>query len=375
MKRFRGTLPAVVLALLALGSASAAAVVTPPVTVSDPKTGGWNPRLAVTPAGYAIVGWWSGSVQLARMGSDGALTPPTAIGGPAADVASWGAAAADVVVGPSGVATVAWIDPRQNLRTARVAADGSVRATQKIGERVTQGVDDDVRLGIDERNRTTVAWEGKDRIRATRLAPDGSAGRTMALSRTIVRDLDLAVGADGRATAVWRSKRGVMSARITPAGRALKARRLDNGSPRIAFDPQVAASARGRAAVVWASGRKDSDDDFRVVYAAVGRNGTPTRARTLVEDARGPAVTYGRGPHGGRTHVAWIGRNERIGMGRITRNGRLRAVDEIPAPPRTGRGGLRLGVDQDGELTLVWGQGSGSASQSVSMIELARRRG
>jgi hypothetical protein len=136
-------------------------------------------------------------------------------------------------------------------------------------------------VAVDPQGRATVVWGDSDdlRVRAVRIAADGTAGEVQELA-TMASFPQVAVDPEGRATVVWESLVGVSRiqvVRMDAAGTPGPLQTL-SAAGQDAFAPQIAIDPRGHASVVW---RRFDGSDWRIQTVHLDADGNPGQVFTL----------------------------------------------------------------------------------------------
>ncbi len=240
-------------------------------------------------------------------------------------------------------------------------------------------------LAVDGSGRTTIVWQRYDganfRVQSVRLASDGTPGAVRTLSPAGASAENPAIAIDGsdRTTIAWRQGEG--------AGTRIKALRLaSDGSPgsaqslsaadEDAFGPAVAIDSSDRATIVW---RQEDGTGTRIQSARLAADGTPDPVQTLSEETEAafdPALAVDGSD---RATIVWSGHD---GSEYRVRSVRL-AADGAPEPIRTispvGANGLEpeIAVAESGQATIAWEYAEGVvvlplAGGSPSAIQAVR---
>jgi hypothetical protein len=231
-------------------------------------------------------------LEARRVGADGALGPVTPVTEPsdkALDTA--------VAVHRSGDATVAWVDQigfeQSVLKVRQLPAAGPPGPVFTLTP--TLGTAEEVKLVIDQHDRTLVVWNEHGLLQAQRLSAAGDplAG-VIDMTRTTdtSADLDVGIAANGEARVTWT--------RFDPSPLAILTRTIGaddtlgpidvvaggGGRPEDdrPVEARVAVNASGAAAVAWFTSPNAAPD---VVY---GRTLSPSGAMTPPVPLSGPSA-------------------------------------------------------------------------------------
>jgi hypothetical protein len=303
-------------AALALAPAAASAAWLAPTPLGQLDTYSFEPAVAAAPDGSVTALWpriADGRITYvsAARPAGGAWTAPHTL-----DAQVSGSSALDVVAGPDGTTTAAWIasvGANQAIRTATRAPGGAWSAPQSIS--------DDVRSS---------------------------------------EQIDLAAGPDGTVAAIWRrydSSRWIVQARVRPAGGTwgpvadLSATGQDANGPRIALDGQ------GTAHAIWS--RSNGSRTIAQVSAKPAGGGW-----SAAQSLSGPGFNAGNtqiavSPAGDAV-VAWTRGTTPTSAQAATRpaGGAWSTIHDLSVAGRTAAE-PQVGIDAAGNATVLWGEEDG----------------
>ena len=230
---------------------------------------------AVGPDGAGIVIWHhlpggtcgetAGPIPLEsrRVGADSGLGPVVA-----ASDATDKVLGADVVVHPSGAATVGWVDQitdfNSQIKVRQLPAAGPPGPVSSLTPEAEQS--EEVKLAVDPQDRTLVVWNQHGQLQAQRLGPDGSP-QPGVLDLTPPTDTsgspDVGIDASGRARVVWNRfdplPTSVLTRTIGADGSLSDPNEVASGDDR-PVGPNVAVNAAGAAAFAWFTSPPNASD-------------------------------------------------------------------------------------------------------------------
>jgi hypothetical protein len=189
-----------------------------------------------------------------RVGADGDMGPLIPVSEP-----SDKSLTAAVVMHRSGDATVAWVDQlalaQSQLKVRRLPAEGAPGPVWPLTP--TLGQAQEVKLVVDQRNRTLVVWNQHGQLQAQRLSPAGEPlpGVIDVTSEDDTSaELDLGIAASGEARVSWvrfsPEPIAVLTRTIAPDGALGPIDEIASGEDR-PVGARVAVNASGAAALVW----------------------------------------------------------------------------------------------------------------------------
>jgi hypothetical protein len=282
--------------------------VGPLLQLSDAPANLGTVATAVGPDGAGIVVWHrqpAGACGVApgpilldarRVGADGSMGPVTSVTEP-----SDKALDTSVVVHRSGDVTVAWVDQigfdQAVLKVRQLPATGPPGPVSKLTP--TLGTTEEVKLVVDQHDRTLAVWNQHGILQAQWLSPDGDPLPGV-IDGTPVDDtsaeLDVGIAANGQARVTWT--------RFSPSPIAILMRTIGAdgtlGPIDVAADGQdrplggrVAVSPSGAAALVWFT----SPSDPAAHDVAFGRTLSPTGALAPAVPLSGPGSGVDMMPH------------------------------------------------------------------------------
>ncbi|KAA1418919.1 hypothetical protein F0U44_10610 [Nocardioides humilatus] len=332
-------------------------------TLSDDGADGGDPQVAVSPWGTALAVWvdrGSGRVKASTHPKAGSWKKPFFISPSGQDAFD-----PRVAIGPRGRYVVAW----RRWDGGHYRIDAVTRtATTPWSESVTlsgasaDAWDPQVAVG---RDRAVVVWRsaepgGSEVQASTRGTTDWSAPQTLS-GDADAWDPQVAVAGDGTGAVVWsrtgRAHDRVQVIRLSRRGAWSEVRTLSARS-RDAEEPQVAATARGAAAVVW---RGSDGTDERIQAVRHGKTGRWSRPATLSaadRDAHDPQVVMDAS---GAVTAVWAlrtGSNHRVEASTRLSDRRW------STPAKLSEGGWdatapQVAASPDGRTTVVWLQAEG----------------
>jgi hypothetical protein len=341
----------VALAGLLLAAPGASAVWSPPFDVSAPD-GGARPQVAVDPAGNATVVWEGDGpgnviVRARRIDAGGARGPVLDISDPAAFGYE-----PRVAVDPAGNATVVW-DGDGVVHARRIAASGALEEIKDVSPMGEEGRAPEV--AVDPSGAAFVIWHRPNAasfsytIAGRRIDASGALGPVAELSGPDASPVGYRVAADrlGNGHAVW-SAGGVIHARRLLAGGGLAPVVDVSASGDEASRPQITVDPSGLPNTAWQLA------DGTVQFRRGGRpiidlSGPESFLPELAVDSAGNAM------------VVWIrfdGSNQRAELRRIAASGTLGETTDLWSDGDDEQ--ARVAVDELGNATVAWVNFNGS---------------
>ena len=263
-----------------------------------------------------------------------------------------------LVVGVLAIGAI-WVVP------AEAAVDyGPARHLSKKGEEGLRP-----QAVVDSTGTSTVVWYGSEgasiRVKARRIAPDGTLGPVMTLSRpgTDAGYPRMAIDPQGRVWVVWyiadqNSISQVEAIRLAADGTPGEVMTLSQPGEN-SFYPQVAVDSRGVATFVWETERTSNRIQMRRVFA----DGVVTDVVSLDDDAfivRDPQIAIDSAD---RATIVWS-RQDGDPLDNGFRNGTIHAVRlaadgsagpvRVLSPPNDDAFHPQVAVDPLGRATVVW---------------------
>jgi hypothetical protein len=318
----------------------------PPVELGRPGVGSL-PRVAVNPAGDAVVSWihdiGADRVLQAtyRHGPAGTWPEPNDLSAVAERIREH-----HVALDGGGDAVAAWAElggggffrVEVEVRSAASGVWGAPIRLSTAGSAVLAGPS----LAVDEAGRALVAWDEDGTIRVARgSAASGSWEQPVTIS-TPGTAPSAALDADGAAIVVWTSGASVEAAFGTPAGDWEAPLEVSSTPGAPPSDPKVALGSSGTAVAVWLVAHS--------VYAAArgaGRWSKPTRISPAL--AADPAIAVARS---GNAVAVWSL------TGGAVQAARRAAVSGAWEPPvdvsASGASGAAVAIDAAIDPVVVW---------------------
>jgi hypothetical protein len=352
---------ALTLLLVLFGPPAANADWSAPFDVSSPGSSRREARVAVDPAGAAVVTWLARDgatavLQARRIDADGTL-------GPILDLSAPGRipATPDVAIDADGDATVVWSDrastgAEEIVRARRITAAGALEPTIDLS---APGLSSKLpELAVAPSGAVTVVW-GRPvpgTVHLRRIDPTGGPGATLDVCPAICGGADLAVDADGDAYVAWAAYDGVddqvIEGRWVDAGGQLGDVDTLSDDEQLSFSPDVALDAAGTPTVLWI--REDDSIELRR-----GLGATTEVAPPGIGDTLGDLAVDGAG----NATVVWVGPS---GSSRATYLRRVPAGGPAGPVNDLWSGGAdhtpRLALDGAGTPTLIWGNSTAMQS-------------
>ena len=243
-------------------------------------------------------------------------------------------------------------------------------AVASFGDPVTlgTGTTSEPQVVIDSAGRATVVWQRTDGfehwIEARTIAADGTLGKIKELITTIQYAADPQVGVDanGKSTVVWQRFDGAnnrIQARTMAANGTLGSTQTLVNTPQNASDPQVGVDADGQATVVWSGNDGTTNRIQARTIAANGTLGTTQTLSTAGQNAADPQVGVDAD---GQATVVWSGddgSSTRIQARTIAADGTLGTTRKLSAAGQNASD-PQVGVDADGQATVVWSGNDGT---------------
>ena len=277
-----------------------------------------------------------------------------------------------VVVDSAGTATVAWYGSNGTdirVKARRIAADGTRGPVMTLSRPGTSAAYP--RMAIDPQGRVWVVWHIAEQgaisqVEAVRLAADGKPGEVITLSQPTENSFypQVAIDSRGVATFVWQTERTsnrIQVRRVFADGVVGELVTLDDDAF-IVRDPQIAIDSADRATVVWS--RQDGDpldNGFRngtIRAVQLAADGTPGPARVLSppnDDSFRPQVAV---DPLGRATVVWTTINGLVSS-RLAEDGTV-SPPLVLSGPDGAIDAAALAVDALGRALVAWNPADGA---------------
>ena len=277
----------------------------------NPEAGGL--QIAIDAAGLTTVVWSESRTD----GDSSPIWGPHVLEVHRADAGEWSSPARltrrrgifpKLAVSPAGHAVVVWNSLRRNGGFSTFRAPGGPWHSP------VRSVESSSSIGVDSAGVALAASRSGSGVRVSRLIGDGSGWvEQVTLGQRNIGPLDLAVNARGEAVVAWRRSWGpphgegwgqVDAANESDAGRWGRVRHVSAPKRRVEMQPTVVIDRRGRAVATWVQG---ADSVVKVARRSTsGAWRTPvTLGRGALPDVALPANLMASNPRGD-TLVSWL---------------------------------------------------------------------
>ncbi|HEX7292102.1 MAG TPA: PKD domain-containing protein [Conexibacter sp.] len=351
------------------------------------NSGAWNPRVAVAPAGNALIAWTTSGggslVRAADVSVAGVFGPRTTISQP--DDSD---DAPRVAFGPSGEALLAWNDTAAGyVATVALRVPGEAfSAEERLSDPSTPG--GGARPAIDAAGDAIVAWTadvGSDQVVQAAIHPAGENwwSDPIPLSEPAphVGPPEIASAGDGTTTVVWSQSVDGIRSTIQGAtrphggafGRPIDLSALSQGPT----SPQIAGGADGTTIVTWSH----ADGHAWTVQASTrspgGAFGNPVDLSVPASDQQSPYVAVG---DTGDALVAWHRWDGRRSLAEVAAYDasppRIEGVT-VPATARVGQAAHMAvaAADISSPVTTTWSFGDGSVAEGPNVVHAYQQPG
>lgn len=316
-----------------------------------------------------------------RVGADAVLGPVVQVSEPT-DKALEAAA----IVHRSGDATVAWVDQigfeQSVLKVRELPAAGPPGPVLTLTP--TQGQVQEVKLAVDQRDRTLAVWNQHGLIQAQRLSATGDP-RPGVIDVTPDTDTssgaDVGMAANGEARVSWErffpEPLQVLTRTIGADGTLGPIDVVDNGGDR-PVDPHIAVNASGAAALAWSTSPPPGTS-----FVAVGRTISPSGDLAPAVPLSAPAVPLQMVPsvtlaNNGAALATWqrsLGDTGIVEAASFSARGAEGPATQLSQPSET-EVFPDLAGNAKGDAVAVWGQGTDNGNGAkIQAARFCRRPG